>query len=338
MHFIKQVFDARKEARKNFKLMKDRLTFDPTIDTVEDVLVLMSVTSILEEFSFFAKLYRYSSKFSAIKKSSMYQYIYYISMGSYSRTTHDYQTAIMYFASANKLAIGFGDGHVIAQTEIFICSIYHRLLDYEMAAYYALKAIEAIDPTEDDLLTANAYNTYGVILVNKKEYQEALHYYHLSEEYYQKQLNYEEQPNYATLMLNIFEAYLALGMQKKAEYYLNIGNEIVRKHDFYYLISELLIIIADYYQSIGDFENAYLYLNKYIKKNHKLMKPKFTLGKEMKNHGIKNELKEISLLKEKNKMLLTRLKSFYVKQNNHEKNHIQIIEELDRLHLIGQIS
>lgn len=328
MEIINRIFDLRKQPRQHFELMKNTLTFDATTDSVENVLSLMAITSILEEYAYFAKLYRYALKFKIIQENPVYKYIYTISLGSYAKTTMDFQSAIEYFANSNKIAVEIGDMKLVTVSDMFICSVYHRIRDYEMASYYALRMVNSLKLFVDDTTYANVYNTYGVILTAKKDYTNALHFYKLSKTYFEKLQKHKEQANYAILLLNIFSVSLKLDMTVQAKEYLLLGNEIIKRNDYYYLLPELTVTISKYYRDLGDYENAYLYLSKYYDKNYRMLLPKFSLEREHNKEGIKQELNEIALLKEKNNMLLSRLKVMYKETAVENSDHHQLIDEL----------
>lgn len=180
-------------------------------------------------------------------------------LGILNTFTNDYKKSLEYYKKSLHYKKLTGDIEAIAITEMNIGINYHYMGNLDSAQAILFRILPIISKTDNKRAKAVLYNNLGSVYTGLGKYEEALHYYSLTEEFKDLLLVNDQ----AILHQNIGICYLNLKQNEKAIENLNIALELARKHDMKALKKSIYENLASFYYSTNDYKTAYDYLNQY---------------------------------------------------------------------------
>jgi len=187
-----------------------------------------------------------------------------------------------------------------------IGSTYEALDQLDSAEHYYLLSLELAKETNPDENMADPLGNLGNIHFKRKEYTRAL-------EYQRRALSYDLKNNNTIGMIETYNSmgliYLALNNYNRAMEFLSKALKICKDHDLKSREAELYQDYSDYYEQMGDFQNAYIYYLKHTQLKDSI----FTLEMRKQiedlqlSYQANKREQEIALLNERNNLKDTQL-------------------------------
>lgn len=195
-------------------------------------------------------------------------------LGILYKTMNDYKTSMDYFKKSLELKVKEGDKNKIAITEMNIGVLLHKMQLHDSAFVYLNNALSVIKLGNDYRALSLIYNNLGAVHHARKEYVLAIENYNLAND-----LNeYLPGQEHARLLMNIGSC-LMLHLNRPAEgrTHLEKSLEMAKSQSNLIVIRNVYEVYSQYYFSIGDYKNAYDYLELQTEYRDSL----FTLEKDM---------------------------------------------------------
>jgi len=187
-----------------------------------------------------------------------------------------------------------------------IGSSYEALGQLDSAEHYYLLSLDLAKETNPDENMADPLGNLGDIYYKRKEYMKAL-------DYQKRALQYDLKNNNAIGLIETYTSmgliYLGLNNFTRSMEYLSKALQICKDHGIKSREAELYKNFSDYYEQMGDFQNAYIYHLKHKQLNDSV----FTLEMRKQiedlqlSYQANKREQEITLLNERNNLKDTQL-------------------------------
>ena len=296
-------------------------------DSVEDLICLFFALSASFDDEHFEELSILLLEHKKFESNPEYQYYYFISRGSFFRHLNDLHHSLESFEKANKISYILNDPDHIIKSLSYLSVVYDLINDHEMALYYIEQSVKLLDSTDNNLVSADTLNSFGLILQNMGEYVRAREAYKKSLEYFDKIPNHDNHLNYCILLLNMGEVCLILDDNEMADDFFHKGISISEKNDYGDLIGSSFIQVADIYKKKQNYKKAYEYLKSFIDKQDRTKIILSKVNKAYDRDKLKVELSSLYTLKNQNQTLHNRINSLYntIRTNNQTLNEQKIL-------------
>lgn len=194
-------------------------------------------------------------------------------LGILYRTTGEYEMSREYFKKSLDLKIKAGDPNKIAIAEMNYGYLLHMLKEHDSAYSYLSNALPVFQAGNDKKALSIIYNNLGSIHLAKQEYQEAIKNYYIAYDLIEYLPTYER----AVLLLNMANC-LIVFLDKPGEgmVYIEKSLEMAKANSNLRVIRNVYEIYSNYYSKIGDYKNAF----KYLELNSLYKDSLFTVEKE----------------------------------------------------------
>lgn len=249
-----------------------------------------SFTQSLSHYQQALEIKRQQNNPAEIANALMNLSIYYLKTGNYERSME-------YQKQALKLREELGNQADIAAVHSSISVCYRNLKNYPKAFEYNRKALNIYLALGNKAKIASAYNNLGVLYLATEDLPQAKENYLKS--YAMKQDSQDLQSVLSTIV-NLADISLKLGQLQEAKRYLNQGEEIVQKTQYYDLSRILFRINSEYNESSGNYRAAL----KHFKAYHSISDSLSSIENSRQLNEL--EIKYEVLEKERNIELLTR--------------------------------
>jgi tetratricopeptide (TPR) repeat protein len=217
----------------------------------------------------------------------------------------NYDEAIKYLLLAKKIIkkVEKNNNKAIAGIDINIGLAYENAGILDSASYFYYQAKNQLSD-KDTLFLATLYNNIGEIEFKKKNLNEALNFYKLSNNLF-KQINYEI--GIGSTLSNIAKAEIEQNNLQQAILHLNKSKQLFERLNALYFLVECEELLSKAYEKLNNHKQALIHLKKYIILNDSLkgsktlkqianLKLQYQIQKEQQKRKI---LEQQNLLKEK---------------------------------------
>ncbi len=138
--------------------------------------------------------------------------------------------------------------------------IYLKKNQLQEALYCLIKSEETLKKINDNISLIATYENIGETLFKLKRYKEA-------EGFFQKSLGLTVKQNISISQASLYYNFAKLNLEKKnfqkAKDFLELAANILRNQQDWGIEKKVYSLFSEYYKSVNDYENAYVYLKKY---------------------------------------------------------------------------
>lgn len=194
-------------------------------------------------------------------------------LGILYRTTGEYEMSREYFKKSLDLKIKAGDPNKIAIAEMNYGYLLHMLKEHDSAFAYLSKALPVFQAGNDRKALSIIYNNLGSIHLAQQKYKEAIENYYIAYELIDYLPTYER----AVLLLNMANCLIVyLDKPEEGMVYIEKSLEMAKANGNLRVIRNVYEIYSNYYSKIGEYKNAF----KYLELNSLYKDSLFTVEKE----------------------------------------------------------
>jgi signal transduction histidine kinase len=219
---------------------------------------------------------------------------------------NNYEKSLEYYFESLKIYEEIDNPEVRTAVLNNIGSTYEALEQLDSAEHYYLLSLELAKENNPDENMADPLGNLGDIYYKRKAYTRAL-------EYQRRALSYDLKNNNTIGLIETYNSmgliYLGLNNYIRAMEYLSKALKICKDHDLKSREAELYQDFSDYYEQMGDYQNAYIYYLRHTQLKDSI----FTLEMQKQiedlqlSYQANKREQEIALLNERNNLKDTQL-------------------------------
>lgn len=263
--------DLMERIRKNHRqYLREHINdFNALEDLNFEELLVLLYSSI--GFGNDAKLY-FDKAYNAIMKleeepvSDIAKVYYCNTLGIDERICGNYELATHYFFEGYAIAMQNDAIDLAARSLLGVASSLVMKGSYEEAQNVSLQALSMSVSIDDIATLGDIFNVYGSTVKYMGNITGAIDAYCTALMHYRKLPNYQEYLNYGSIIMNLLNTYIENDRIDEAEVYKNELLSLTKDNDDFFMVAQgSILLLADYYERIGDFENAYYLFRRLLK-------------------------------------------------------------------------
>lgn len=195
-------------------------------------------------------------------KMALYQC--YNNLGIVYREEKQYDLALKALNNSYNISYDLEDFSFVILSLVNLGSVYSSIGNLSKSFEYLNKALEYKGHLKNSKVLGDLYNNYAYMLMEIKNYDEALEYLFLAYEAYKKVYGETVQTSVVIVLSNIGEVYLYLGAYDDAEKYITKALNYSEDQEIRFIEMDCHLNLSKLYEAQGDYKEALLHHKKYM--------------------------------------------------------------------------
>jgi diguanylate cyclase (GGDEF)-like protein len=236
-------------------------------------------------------------------------------LGTLHEELGDNEVALDYYRQSLEKAIDQNDEYGEASAHVNMANVYLSMGDLIKTEDSILKAVDYGIPTMKTLLLAHAFNTFGRLFQEKKEYDKSID---LLKTAITKAVASKDLNILSKIYLDLGYSYQKNGDHKNAETYYLKSLELTEKIGIDEFLPRVYEYLTDFYEDIGDKEKAQLYYKKF-----------FHISKVLQEHRREERVKSVEIR--------SKLKNSLEETEIYRNLSQQLRKSYEQMHIVSRI-